>query len=451
MAAPGFLDNYPDILGAITGGPRCGIGVAQVALAVRPRVVRTGRPFEVLLLVQNASDVSVDVTATLQLPEADAKKQRGRFISKKTRLVVGMAPAEVGCVLLPAACLADTATGDGYKVGVEVEVKPLSKPRRVRHADGGAPVNYEGLSDASVERIEELKGLTFWTTRRMGLGKTIIEAPFSVMPGRIGQIIDFTPGWVSVTALTDFKDNRYLLHLYGDRLRLNALPQLRRGLLYTPLVEATSTRFKQAGYPLHEAEAALIAKLLMLILEYAMPKETGHGFVAAGRYGVTPLLERDLQQLEAPPDLPDWCLHLLRAIDRDERVIERAGQMIIRYLYPNLLRDGIRHGFDLVLTATGEDLGSPQELEEYGDTVLEMLEAKQGMDFSHVYLPLLMGGILVHDRLPLPKEDPSDLLKSATAALELRRPECSEEDLPIYDITSRLLEGAGQKYGLQLS
>jgi hypothetical protein len=451
MAQQGFLDNYPDILGSITGGRRCNIGVAQVALAVRPRVVRAGRPFEVMLLVQNASDVSVDVTTTLLLPEVDAKKQRSRFVGKKTRLVVGMGPAEIGCVLLPATCLADTAVSDGYKVGVEVEVKPMSKPRRVRHADGGTPVNYQDLTDASVERIEELKGLTFWTTKRLGLGRTIVEAPFSVMPGRIGQIVDFTPGWVSVAALSDFKDNRYLLHLYGDRLKLTALPQFKRSLLFAPLLEATSTHFKQAGYPLHEAEAILIAKLLMLILEYSMPKETAHGYVAAGRYGITPLLERDLQSLDEPPELPDWCLHLLRAIDRDERAIERAGQMIVRYLYLHLLRDGIRHGFELVLNATGEDLGSPQELEEYGDTVLSMFETKQGMDFSHVYLPLLMGGILVHERLPLSKEDPSELLTSATAALEQRRPECSEEDLPIYDITSRLLEGAGQKYGLQLS
>jgi hypothetical protein len=85
--------NYPDVLGAITGGARCNIGVAQAALAVRPRVVRAGRPFEIILLLQNASGVDVDVTMTLHLPEVDAQKQRGKFVSKTTRLVIGMASA----------------------------------------------------------------------------------------------------------------------------------------------------------------------------------------------------------------------------------------------------------------------------------------------------------------------------------------------------------------------
>ena len=40
--------NYPDVLGFLTGGQRSNFGSAQVALAVRPRIVRAGRPFEVL-------------------------------------------------------------------------------------------------------------------------------------------------------------------------------------------------------------------------------------------------------------------------------------------------------------------------------------------------------------------------------------------------------------------
>ena len=122
--------NYPDILGYITGGERCNINVVQLALAVRPRVVRAGRPFETILLVQNASDVDVDVTASLTLPEVDAKKQKGRFLSKKNRLLVGVRPAEVGYVVLPMSSLPDTAVNDGYKIEMEIGVKPLKKPTR---------------------------------------------------------------------------------------------------------------------------------------------------------------------------------------------------------------------------------------------------------------------------------------------------------------------------------
>src|SRR5258708_3512400 len=86
--------NYPDLLGSITGGARYNINVAQVALGLRPRNVRAGRTFEVILLIQNATDVDIDVTATLQLPPQDTKKKPKRFIAKSERLVVGLRPAE---------------------------------------------------------------------------------------------------------------------------------------------------------------------------------------------------------------------------------------------------------------------------------------------------------------------------------------------------------------------
>ncbi len=101
--------NYPDILGHATGGPRHNIGLVQVSLAVRPRVVRAGRPFEAILIVQNASDVEVDVTTTLKFPDRDAKKQKNRFTSKSKKLVVGLEAVEAGYVTLPISCLPGTA------------------------------------------------------------------------------------------------------------------------------------------------------------------------------------------------------------------------------------------------------------------------------------------------------------------------------------------------------
>ena len=51
------------LLGAVTGGERLNLDVVQCALGVRPSSVPAGKPFEAILLLQNASDVNVDVTA----------------------------------------------------------------------------------------------------------------------------------------------------------------------------------------------------------------------------------------------------------------------------------------------------------------------------------------------------------------------------------------------------
>jgi hypothetical protein len=441
------LVNYPDILGAITGGARCNIGVVQAALAVRPRVARAGRPFEIILLLQNACDVDVDVTTTLHLPEEDGKKQYGKFVTKNRRIVIGMAPAEVGYVVLPATTLPDTAPGDSYRVDVDIDAKPLQKPRRVREPEGGGEFSLEYLKPDAREKVENLQTLAFSTVKR--LGRNTLEAPLSLMSGTLGQIVNFKPGWVSVCRLVDYADTRPLLHHYGDLLRTSILPALRRNELYPQLLQATKAKFTSAGFPLQETEAVLITKLMVLILEYASPSETGHGYIAAGKYGVMPLIERSPLTLEAPPELPRWLTAMLQHVNRDARLASHAVTTVTDLLYEDLLYDAAMLSFELVERETGEDLGGPEELEGYVRTLLNMIKDKAGLHFSQVYLPLIMGGIIVNDQLPVSKQSPADLLRSQASTMEARAAVLGDEEAALIEMTGQLIERTGQKYGFR--
>ena len=88
--------NYPDVLGAITGGPRLNIDVVQVALAIRPAQIPAGQTGELILLAQNASDQDIDVLIQVELPERDQAKQKNVFTAAKTKLRIGLRPAEAG-------------------------------------------------------------------------------------------------------------------------------------------------------------------------------------------------------------------------------------------------------------------------------------------------------------------------------------------------------------------
>jgi hypothetical protein len=439
--------NYPDVLGAITGGDRCNIGVAQAALALRPRVPRAGRPFEVILLLQNASDVNVDVTTTLHLPDADAKKQRGKFVSKHMRLIVGMAPAEIGYVVLPATTLPDTAASDAYRVAVEVDARPLNKPRRVREPEGGGEFVLEYLKPEAREQVETLRALSFSTAKRMG--RNILEVPLNIMPGTLAKMIDFKPGWVSISKLVDYADARPMLHRYGDVLRTSVLPRLKRHELYPPLLEATVFRFAEAGFPLQQPEAVLIAKLMTLIVEYASPNENSHGYIAAGKYGIVPLIERNPLTIETPPILPHWVQGLLQLIDKDERVADHPVLTLTRLLYEELLFDAALHAFELVARETGEDLGSPAETEDYARTLVTMLKNKAGLDFNRVYLPLVVGSVIINDKMPVSKQSPFDLLRSLASALQTRAAGTGENESALIEMTERLIDRTGQKYGFR--
>nr|AUN37596.1 hypothetical protein [uncultured bacterium] len=435
--------NYPDVLGLITGGQRCNINSAQVALAVRPRIVRAGRPFEVLLLVQNASDGEIDVTLTLHLPAVDAKKQHDRFITQTQRLVVGVKGAEIGYVVLPVTTLSDTAISDGYKIGLEVEIKALGKASRIRSAVGGAPVPFQRLSEATQATIEALKTLTWYADKH----RNLLEAPVTIMSGSVGKMTDFTPGWVNLCKLSDFGDNRLLLHAFGPMVQTLTLPKLKRAVLFKPLLDTTDARFAEAGYPLKAAETTAIAKLLTLVLEYATPRFNAHGNMAARNFDVEALLMRDPSSFEAAPVLPNWFQGFLAMLERDERAANLPAQAITRYLYEDLLRDAVNLGFDLVNEATGEDLGSAEEQSLYREQLISALTNKTGLDFNRVYLPLVMGGLLINDQLILGKENPAELLRELGAALEVRNRELGETDQAIYTMTNTILARAGQRYG----
>lgn len=296
--------NYPDVLGHVTGGARQNVNIAQVALATRPRVVRAGRAFEVILLVQNAGDSALDLKLTLHLPAHDAKRQRDRFMTKTARLIVNVKPAEVGYVVLPVATLADTAIGEGYKIAVDVDVQTLGKANRIRATDGGGKLDLTTITPTAREHIEALMGLSFSTAKTATIGRTTLETTFSVMSGSISKMTDFQPGWVSVATLRDFNDARLLLHRYGDLIKLKTLPQLKRDQVFAPLAAHTLEVFRAADYRLGESEANAIAKVMTLLLEYAAPIQNAHAGVSAGRYNIEALIQRDpLERIDAP-DLP---------------------------------------------------------------------------------------------------------------------------------------------------
>lgn len=435
--------NYPDVLGLITGGARLNIGVAQVALAVRPSVVRAGRPFEVIALVQNAGDTEADVTLTLHLPVADAKKQRDRLISKTQKLVVKVTAAEVGYVVLPVMTLADIAPGD-YRIGVEVEVKPHGKPSRIRTPEGGGKVQLAWLTGDTQAAIDGLKTLNYATEKR----RSQIEVAVSVTEGTVGKMSDITPGWVSLCKLADYGDNRLLLHHYGPLVQVNTLPKLKRALLFKPLQEATTQRFASAGYPLLEAEALAVTKLLTLVLEYATPRYNAHGAIAARNMDVEALIMRDPFTFDPPPLFPFWFGGMIETLERDERAAMYPTQVITRYLYDDLLRDAVNFGFDLVHEATGEDLGSRDEQDTYREQLIDLLHATSGLDFNRVYLPLVLGGLLINDQLTMDGENPADLLREIGDALESRSAELSSADEAVYAMCHTLLARAGQRYGL---
>ncbi len=425
---------FPDVLGYVTGGQRAPVGIVQVALAVRPASIGAGGGAEVLLLVQNAGDARVDVSALLQLPKGLA--------GRNARLVAGLAAGEVGVMSLPVLAQPDTAPGS-YKLGLEVDVKPLAKAERLREASGGGRFHPGSVRADKARQLEALKTLTFTTTKR--LARNILEVSVEVTAGGHARLFDAEPGWQSLWTLADVPDERVLLKYYGDTLRTRVIPQLRREYTLSPLIDATQARFAAAGFRLHSPETVLIAKVMALVLEYSAPKLHGFSPLTAGYYDLSPFFAGGGQTAH----MPRWSRALLRLIARDERTAMHAVPVLTRMAYDDLLRDAIALSFQVVEAATGEDVGTEQEMAVYADRLIEALQTQAGMDLVHAYMPLVLGGIVINEQLKTEDVNFIHLLRELWALLDERRTETGDDGAPVIDIAEQLIERALQSYGFR--
>jgi hypothetical protein len=435
---------FPDILSALTRGTLVHIGMAQFALAVRPQPVLASHPFDVILLIQNASDQKTEISAHLHLPDQDAKRQKARFLTPNMRHVVELKPCEAGCIQIQANTLADTAPGDQYKLSVDIAVRSGDKPNRIHRLDGGASVKASTFNDDARAHALELRRLAY-SAQKHPLRSTL-ETTFSVASAPPAPPKQLKAAWVSLWTLAD-ADERLLVAHYSDLLSIQTFPQLKRRAIFGELKAATQARFSEAGFPLQDTESALIAKLMTLIIEYATPKENVHGYQAAGIYAIAPLLARIKQDPHTPVTLPNWFSAFLHLIARDERAASYIAKLAGRQLYYPLLRDAVTYGFALVQQTTGESLGSPVEIAENAHTLVEMLEAGRGLNFQRVYLPLIMAGVLVNDKLLMPGEQQDELVGDLVEVLTDRQDTFTPDDQDVLELTQQTIHRVTKVYG----
>lgn len=445
MAKKNYTPNFPDILGTITDGQMVNIGLVQAALAIRPRVLRAGRPFETILLVQNASDIPVDFVARVRLPERDVDGKKGRFVTKADKLVVGLEPAQVGYILLPVSTLPDTAISTDYSITMDVQMKPASdaKPKRIRKNEGGGEVDTEHLSEETIAAIEELSHLNWSAQKVSGLRSSGLEIHFGLMSGTVGKISNMKPGWESLWTMADLVDDTLMLEKFRKQLATGLLPALTIDRLYSRTFQETLTNFEAAGFSLSKWEATLIAKMMTLILMFANPTKLME--LVAGHYNIKPLLDDDAKQDDV--FVPKWLSEFMVLLNREPRAIDHPVKALLHYCYEGLLYDAVTHSFERIELALDESLGSVEERATYRDQLMSDYRDKQ-LTFSTVYLPLILGGLTAADAIVLPDDNMENAVHELRDMVDTRRQEYLNDDTEgLFDMIDRLMEKVLLKYG----
>jgi hypothetical protein len=147
--------------------------------------------------------------------------------------------------------------------------------------------------------------------------------------------------------------------------------------------------------PLHPAESAMMAKTLTYIMEDGLDTEPGFSLKDS----------RWFQQLVGL--IPNQSL--MNDLDR-----------LLTGLFPALLYDSVLVGLNMVQTVSGDNLGSPEEQINYATEVVTAVEGSTPVDLGHVYLPLVLAGMLLNYRIRELHENPWNTLSDIQQAWQGR-------------------------------
>jgi hypothetical protein len=414
--------NYPDLVGGITGGPRLNLDVIQCAVAARPAQVPAGQFLEIVLLLQNASDIDVDVVVTTDLPDEDRGKARGRFTPKSPRLRVGLRPAEMGFMTLPVGTSPLTQPAPDYLAGLALEIKHVGKkPQRVRAENGGGPFVLQELSGEAQKQVQSLRALRFAVDP--GKKKHHVQTTFAVLPPALASLKalkELKADWVSLWTMRDYLD-QYTIAQRVWELSQAVTGQLRREAVFMPLLKTTQERFQACEYALLPPEAIFVTKLLTLVLEMGVNSPT---------------------LADPRPAWPRWFVKLCRLLFHEPALATQLEPLVTRQLYADLVYDAVLHGFTMVSTVTDEKFGSAEESDRYADDLVDALTNRKPLDFARAYLPLVMGGLIANTRVTMPREQVRETVFILSKALEKRRSEKTQDSAFIFDLTEKLIERA---------
>ena len=466
-----YLPNYPDILSYVTNGQQVLVSVIQAALAVRPETVPAGRPFEAIIMLQNTTDVNVEVTVSLQLPPLDAAKVKGRFVAQQERQVMTLLPAEVGYLVMPIYVYPDTAPAQHYKLGVDLRAVPMAQPRRVRQINVNGVTNevnleyYFYLTDETLDRLMQLRELQFsagskgvlaGATALLGktrlLGKTGmlgsgLETSFNVGAAQMGKLSHSKTGWISLWAMGDSSDARPLFERHRDTLTNEILPLLTNETLFKPFYAATQAHLKQQSYVVQPLEVMFITKLLTSVVVAGANPPKVYDYEGQDLYHVGGLGQRGHAHDGSPIPLPFWCRTLLGLIGVDPQVATNPAATLAGPLYDDVLRDAITHGIKMLHAVTGMELGTRDEAFVYTEYLIDLIKKpNRSLSFADVYLPLVIGGILVANDVVMPGEEPQRSFQKMYETLLMRQPEHTEDNDLVFQMTEQALTWALRRY-----
>jgi hypothetical protein len=189
-----------------------------------------------------------------------------------------------------------------------------------------------------------------------------------------------------------------------------------------------------------------VTKLLVHVLDLARNPSQSLDYPGQEIYQVGDTLAHNHS---GPLLLPGWCRAVMSRIDVDSRIAAHPVKALSTLFYDDLLQDAVLHGFELVHQAIGCTLGNHDDAVAYGERFVKMLHDENArFTFEDVYLPLILGGIIVDPHVVLSQEKPGYRLHDMKEHIGQQRPPGGPDTqrILIYSVCLKVCNTALQQY-----
>ncbi|MBN1966296.1 MAG: hypothetical protein JW910_16730 [Anaerolineae bacterium] len=389
MAEP---TEYPDVLGAITGGPRLMLNSVHCAVGVHPLRVMVRQPFELLVLLQSAIDQPQDIALNVRLPPRTPDGQPLQFAMPKNRIRLRLGPGEVGLLRLPVVPHPPTPPARGYPALVQIEVHAPRRARQVRPPRLGEPPT---ALRVSVVRLNVLKEIGFAADGQGNQARIRFDVePGTVQTGPLSLQDHYEVLWTK-------EDMQHEAHRTQEAVAAaeHLVLHFARDAIYDAVEAATLERFAQRGVELFPGEALFLTKTLCYIYEDALQTERGFT-LHDGRWfqWLTKIVART-------PEDGEYDVAALA-----------AGELYLGALY-----DAVRVTMPIIELHARRRYGKRKDHDARAERMFLALQGEAPLTLEDVYMPLVLVGVTLNMNIYRQFDDLWGNLDQIAAAMEGRR------------------------------
>jgi len=397
--------EYPDVLGdLIETRQRFEVNGMHYVMSLSPATVVPGGMTYLRVLLQSCWDVPAQASILVQLP---TQPQTAFSIIQK-RTDVPLEAAEVGEVTIPIACATTTEPRE-YAISATIGAKPETRGLFIRSKEGEGELGETPLSFTSGMALATTVGLGF-------VARTQGEQRFSLRVAgqpQTGPAPNLIPTYLSHWTVADLPIHGKARQHVNDQ-RLYLLPKLSGQALYMAFLEESQARFKEAGLPLQIGEALFLSKILTYMIQYFLKHTAGQDVIL----------------------IPAFTLAF-----RYNLATNDAVSLVVRGDYGRLVRLAISLSFGMLRQQLKREVWTHEEQLAVAELVVDRAERGGVLPAEFLYLPLLLGGLLVAEYVQMPGEKLAQSLDLFAKAYRQRSAELAE-NAELLQVLSQLMERA---------